>query len=140
MLKKIITLVLSVLLILSAAAVLSGCNGDSDNPVQVFINENREDLEAMSEDHLGMLGPGATVNFEAGENEFIYIYSFGPGPTAEELEEHTRPFVEMPDNVQMYETIAAYFAQRIETDSLTLTVRYYDGQGNLILVENFESQ
>jgi len=139
MFKKAVILTLSILLALSAAAILSGCTETEDNPVQIFINENREDLEAMSADHLEMLGPGATVNFESDEGEFIYVYAWGPGPTVEELEEHTRGFVELPENIQMYETLADYFAQRTGVDSLVLTVRYYDGQGNLIVGESFTS-
>ncbi|MCL2402946.1 MAG: DUF4854 domain-containing protein [Coriobacteriia bacterium] len=143
--KRVLLLILSVLLMLGLTALTVGCTDDepdeSDyNPVQTFIDENREMLYEASQEHLEDLGPGATVDFEAGDNEFIYVYTFGSGPSADELLEFATPFLEFPSNVEMYENLARGFADMMELENLTLTVRYYDAQGNYIISRSYESR
>ncbi|MCL2438090.1 MAG: DUF4854 domain-containing protein [Coriobacteriia bacterium] len=141
--KKILLITLSVLLALGFALIVTGCtdNDDTDsNPVQVFIDENRAMLTEVSESHLEDLGPGATVDFLADDNEFIYVYTFGQGPTAEELSEYVTGLLDYPSNTIMYQELAGELAALMELDALTVTVRYYDGQGNYVGSESYDSQ
>ena len=142
MLKKVLFIALSAALLVGAGLTLTACDGGgtdvSSNPVQAFIDNNREMLDAVSADHLESLGPGATVDFQAGDGEFIYIYTWGPGPTVEDLKDVTTSFLDMPDNVTTYETLANNLAGLIGLDTLKLTVSYYDGQGNLIMTRSFD--
>jgi len=138
--KKVSTVILALLLALSAITVLTGCEGENnDNPVQTFIDERRPDLEESSREHLEDLGPGASVDFEAGDGEFVYLYTFGAGPDIEELREYATNLLEYPSNIVMYENLAAELARMIEIDSLTLTVRYFDSEGELIAEKSYES-
>jgi len=114
-------------------------DADPTNPIQIFINENHEALNEASEDHLEYLGPDATVDFFARDGEFIYVYTFGAGPTADELKEFAAEFLEYPANVSMYETLAGNFAEMIGIDSLTIIVLYYDAQGNFVASDSYES-
>jgi len=140
-----------------------GCGGNNDvddadadtaqpNPViREFIDENQEMLEMASQDHLEAMGPGGTVNFFAGSgDEFIYFYTMGPGPSVHEvfedesgdlstLKDYIAPFVEDPANVEMYQNLAGDLAELIGLDSLTVTVFYYDGQGEYIISRSFDS-
>ena len=140
MLKKVFLMVLCAALLAATGLMLTACNNTEEvNPVQTFIDENREMLDEVSADHLSDLGPGATVDFQAGDNEFIYVYTWGPGPTAEELEEATTSFLDMPANVVTYENLANSLASLMELEALTLTVSYYDGQGELVMTRSFEA-
>jgi len=136
--KRLSIIALALLLAFSAAAVLAGCE-NAENPVQAFIDERRSDLEEISQEHLEDLGPGAHVDFEAGDEEFIYLYTFGPGPDIEDLREYATNLLEYPSNIVMYENLAAELAQLIELDSLTLTVRYFDSEGELVAERSYES-
>ena len=145
--KKIITLALCALFSLVFAVAATGCSRDEEtaqldenNPISVFIHENRDILEEASQDHLEDLGPGSTVDFLAEDGEFIYAYSFGPGPTVDELKEYATEFLEYPSNISMYEELANNIAILAEVDSLTLSVRYYDGQGEFITSRSYESK
>ena len=143
MLKRIITLTLSSLLILALSVSLAGCNNDdadTDNPIQAFIDESQELLEDVSADHLASLGEGAKVEFLAGEGEFIYVYSFGPGHDLEEIAEFSNALLNYPSNITMYENLAGDLAELMELDSLRITVRYLDSDGNLLAEKSYDSQ
>ena len=143
MLKKIIILTLSSLLVLALSVSLSGCDSDDsdlDNPVQAFIDGSQELLEDVSADHLASLGEGAKVEFLAGEGEFIYVYSFGPGHDLEEISEFSNALLNYPSNITMYENLAGDLAILMELDSLRITVRYLDSDGNLLAEKSYDSQ
>ena len=149
MLKKIIALTLSSLLVLALSISLAGCNNDNaddvdnadlDNPVQAFIDESQELLEDVSADHLASLGEGAKVEFLAGDGEFIYVYSFGPGYDLEEISEFSNALLNYPSNITMYENLAGDLATLMELDSLRVTVRYLDSDGNLLAEKSYDSQ
>ena len=138
MLKKIIALTLCALL---ALFFVVGCaNGDADNPVQAFINENQELLEEVSAEHLASLGEGAKVEFLAGEGEFIYVYSFGPDHDIEEITEFSNALLNFPANITMFDNLAGELATAMELDSLRVTVRYLDNDGNLLAEKSYDSQ
>jgi len=141
MTKKILTIILALLLGLTLTSILLACDNDtgSDNPIDAFIEDRRAELEEVSQSHLEDLGPGASVEFKAGDGEFIYVYTFGPGPDAEDLREYATNLLEYPDNIVMYEQLAADLAQLIEIESLTLTVRYFDSAGELVAEQSYES-
>ena len=142
MLKKITVFMLSSVLVLGLSASLMSCTNDddTDNPVQVFINENQELLEEVSAEHLASLGEGAKVEFLAGEGEFIYVYSYGPGYDIEEITEFSFALLNYPSNITMYENLAGELAELIELDSLRVTVRYLDSDGNLLAEKSYDSQ
>jgi len=141
MLKRIVILTLSTLLALGLVSALTACNNNTDeaNPIQTFINENTDELNNVSAEHLATLGEGATVAFEAAEGEFIYKYTFPPGPTAEQLKEYADNFLDYGDNVEMYEGHATDLAELIGIEALTVTVRYFDGAGTLISERSYQS-
>jgi hypothetical protein len=68
------------------------------------------------------------------------VYSFGPGYDEEEIAEFSNALLTYPSNVAMYENLASELAELMEMDSLLLTVRYQDSEGNLLASESFESQ
>ena len=142
MLKKITVFILFSVLVLGLSASLMGCTNDddTDNPIQVFINEYQELLEDVSAEHLASLGEGAKVEFLAGEGEFIYVYSYGPGYDIEEITEFSFALLNYPSNITMYENLAGELAELIELDSLRVTVRYLDSDGNLLAEKSYDSQ
>jgi len=142
MTKEFIVLALCATLLFLLGAGLSGCTEEPsilENPVQAFISENLEALEESTRDHREILGPGSTVTFEAGTDELIYLYTFGPEHTADQLEEYTRAFLALPANKDMYEVLAGDLASLMELTTLTLTIKYYDAQGEYIISESFRS-
>ena len=140
MLKRVIVLTLCTLL---AQFFIAGCNNDdavADNPVQAFIDESQELLEEVSAEHLASLGENAKVEFLAGDGEFIYVYSFGPGHDLEEIREFSNALLNYPSNITMYENLAGDLAVLMELDSLRVTVRYLDSDGNLLAEKSYDSQ
>jgi len=141
--RKFVIAALSIALLLLASATLIGCLEEpivADNPVQAFVDENHEALDASAQDHLEALGEGSTVEFIVGTNELIYVYTFGPEYTADQLEEYVHAFLTyMPANDVMYESLAAELAQLMDIDSLILTIRYYDSDSEYIASKSFES-
>lgn len=110
------------------------------NPVQAFLDEHYQTLVDAAQDHLEVLGPDSTARFEAGDSELFYIYTFGFDATADELEDFALAFIEMPDNRDMYVSLANELAEFMEIDALTITVRYYDSEGNYVASESFSSR
>ena len=110
---------------------------ESSALIQSFINDNRTDLLEMSEPLLATMGSGATVDFAAADGEFIYIYTYGDFPSEGLVE--ILEFV-LDASESLYEMLADEFAREIGLDSLTLTVRYYDENGNFLIAESFESR
>jgi len=141
--RAIIRLGIILTLLLLSAALMMGCTDEPEvpeNPVQALIDENISSFESASKPHLAELGADATVRFEAGVHELFYIYTFGTGHSVDELEEFVRSFLDLPDNINMYESLAGELADFMEIDTLLLTLRYYDGQGNYITSESYASQ
>ncbi|MCL2402948.1 MAG: DUF4854 domain-containing protein [Coriobacteriia bacterium] len=152
MLKKVIILTLSMMLALAFAV---GCsnpaeeengydNGETttqdvavDNPVQTFIDENRGDLEAASAPLLATMGDGATVDFEAGIDEFIYVYTYGDFPS-EGLIEILE--VVLDTSAGVYELLATEMGNEMGIDDLVVTVRYYDADGDFLIAESFSGR
>jgi len=99
-----------------------------------FINENRSELEAASEPLLATMGDGATVDFLAADDEFIYVYTYGDFPS-EGLVEILETILEA--SAGMYTMLAGEMAQEIGLDTLTITVRYYDAEGNFLIEDSF---
>jgi hypothetical protein len=131
MLKKVLVIALCMML---ALVFMTGCT-DSD-PVQTFIDDNREQLATASTPLLATMGEGATVDFESGDNgyEFIYIYTYGDFPE-EGLLEILEAILDASELV--YEMLADEFAGEIGVDTLTITVRYYDADGDFLTSRSF---
>lgn len=133
--KRVLLLLLSVLLTTGFAFAATACTNASDedfNIIEAFIDENREVLYGISADHLADLGEGASVDFLAEDHEFIYVYTFGEGFSAEEVQEFVTGLLNFSENVDMYQTLARDLAQTIGLEYLVVTVRYYDSDGEYI--------
>ena len=105
--------------------------------IQAFIDDNRVELLTMSEPLLATMGSGATVDFAAADGEFIYIYTYGDFPR-EGLVEILEVVLDASES--LYVMLADEFANEIGLDSLTLTVRYYDEDGDFLIAQSFESR
>jgi len=147
--KNTILILLATLALVLSMGFLTGCalldqlaqpEPVDSNPVQAFLDEHYEALEEAAQEHVMILGSDSTVRFEAGDRELFHTYTFGPGPTVDELGEFTLAFLELPDNRDMYESLAGRLANFMEIDALAITIAYYDNEGNYIASESFHSR
>jgi len=104
--------------------------------IQAWIDDNRTELELMSEPLLGTMGEGASVDFQAADGEFIYIYTYGDFPS-DGLIDILETILDISGG--LYEEIATEFAREIGIDSMIVTVRYYQ-HGELLISESYQSR
>jgi len=105
--------------------------------IQAFIDDNLDMLMASSEPLLATMGSGASVEFAAADGEFIYLYTYGDFPS-EGLVEILEVILNASAGV--YEMLAREFANEIGLDDLTVTIRYYDSDGNFLIAESFDNR
>jgi len=108
--------------------------------VQNFIDDNRDMLEEISELSLLFMGEGATADFLAADGEFIYVYTFGDEGSSGLLADTIVSELDQPSSADLYELIADDFAWEMDVDLLTVTVRYYQSDGDLIVERSFDNR
>ena len=105
--------------------------------IQTWIDDNRAELDLISEAALAMMGEGARADFEAADGEFIFIYSYGDNFPSQGLVGMLETILDVSEG--LYEEIATEFAGEIGIDSMTITIRYYQ-HGELLISESFQSR
>jgi len=147
MMKKLLALLFIATLVLTFAACGNGDNGADENGtaagatnsvIEDFLVENSADISAMAEAMTGDMGTDGRVEIVAGTgNELIYKFIYGSDFDFEGMEDMLGESLLAMGS--FFEMMAESFRDELELEYMRITVRYYDGAGNIIVAESFDS-
>jgi len=104
--------------------------------VQTFLDEYGEDIRAEFGELSVLLGEGANIDIVAGDGEeFIFIFAYGPDADTDAFAATLEAV--MPLMGSMFDIFAIQLQEELGVDTLTITVRYEDYDGNVLAEESF---